>query len=226
MIKGRSVEMMRRSIVLSMVVLCLGASSTKALPTRLVEVLDLPTQDPLVVPIDVHELGNQFPPDELIASDILDPDIRYTPCLENLDDPVIPNPLVFIQNLGTRTWHEVWYVADEEVASTFLQNYDGIVNGGLAFKIDNIGLNTPLFFESITVDNIFEPDEVWGFVIQDYQNTFGLPPSALGSIGVGFLSSGDPFSSGSIIAIPAPGAILLGGIGVGLVSWLRRRRTL
>lgn len=219
--------MKKRFITISVLTIMILAISgtTQALPTTLIHVEDLPGQDTLVVPLYVHELGNQFPTNEAIAS-YSEPgfDSQYTPCLENPDDPQIPNPLVWITNLSTLKWIEVWYVADTD--ETFMQNYDGFVNGGLAFKIDNIGFNTPLVYESMTSDNIFEPGESWAFVIQDYTNLLGLSPALMGSPGVGVFSMGDQLSSGSIIAIPAPGAILLGSIGVSLVGWLRRRKTL
>jgi hypothetical protein len=208
--------------ILAFMLLILTISNTsEAIPTT-VDYFDGP-QDPLYVPMNVHELGNRplFPDEELILSNF-EEHTDHIPCPE-LDDPQMPNAVVSITNLTSESWAEVWYVADPE---TYLTNHDGWINGELAFKIDNVGLNTPLLFESMNSNLVFEPGETWTFAIQDYLNMFRLSPALFGSTGVGFPSRGDQLSTGSIIAIPvpAPGAILLVGIGTGIVGWLRKNR--
>ncbi len=179
--------------------------------STLVTHVDALSCDTLVVPPTVEELGiaPPFPAGEVISTNDLGSTI-FVPC-PSTDNPGLANQVVDINNLSGFPFTEVWYVADS--AETSLTNFDGVVSGpggsGQAFRIDSTasvggcGINCPLAIESMTADGIFEPGETWRFVIQDYSNTVGLPPSAINSIGVTSVPSlplpGQ--SSGSIIAV-------------------------
>jgi len=157
--------------------------------------------DPLFVPPFPDELGTTAPfisgEEDISSSDTTTFSLTCPPT-----DTGVPNVKVTITNLTPFDFIEVWYVSDDE---TTISNVDGFVNGEEAFRIDSpasfggCGINCPLIFESITADGIFESTESWDFIIADYANTGGDPPSALGSVGVPTDPSADG-SSGSIIA--------------------------
>lgn len=177
--------------------------------------------DFLFVPTMVDELGVGFPSDELIRAQ--DDPTELVACA-GAESPNIPNAIVEITNLTQRRFTELWYVSDPE---TMISNSDGFVNNERAFRIDTAGVNRPLIFESGPVNGVFDPGEVWQFIIDDYLNMLGLPASAMSSQGlVGSLSGMDQMSSGSIIAVPEPGTggILVWGLVVMLVSNRRRHR--
>jgi hypothetical protein len=200
----------------------LFAASAVAIPMQVTSQDDPMCCDTLLVPINVHELGiptPPFPQDEKIAAqDSFTPFIACPPHATG-----IASTLVSMTNLTGIDWKDVWYVAD--TPDTRISNRDGFVNGADAFKIDHVGINTPLLFESINTDGIFQAGEIWDFVIDGYQNNFGLPASAFNSVGVGSFSVGDQFSSGSIIAVavPEPTTCLLLLMGLCITASLRRR---
>lgn len=182
---------------------------------------DLPNCDPMIFgPPVLDELGTSaiFPAGCLIFADSLPTTDSACP---TSDDPTIANANVRMINLSGRSFSDLWYVAENGSGHS---NFDGIINGAEAFKIDAIGGNRPLIGESITANGIFEPGEAWTFIIDDFTNFFGFLPEDFVSIGV---PSGAPGSgsSGSIVAleVPTPGAVGLAALG-GLAALRRRRR--
>lgn len=174
----------------------------------------------------IEELGEGplFPADELISTVWTTTNQRACPVT---DDPNFPNVLVEMTNLSGLYWNNLFYVADLD---TSISNVDGFADSaaapgavGQAFRIDALGSNRNLIFESMTADGIFEPGEIWGFIIQDYANAAGLPPS-FGSLDFAGGSSFGPDSTGSIVqfVVPAPGSLAL--LGLGGMACIRRRR--
>lgn len=188
-------------------------------------VYDNGPQDLLVLPAgDWHELGDGFPADELISS--YWQVTNDTSCFDGYDDSQIPNALVTMVNMTSIAWTDLHYVADP---GTTITNYDGYIgNAGTpseeAFRIDWVGINRPLVFESATVDTVFEPGETWQFIIQDFAKSLAapVPPAPFGSLGIASLSVEDTVSSGSIIAVvPEPATMAF--LGLGSVGFVIRR---
>ncbi|MEM8679921.1 MAG: hypothetical protein AAGF97_11255 [Planctomycetota bacterium] len=146
------------------------------------------------------------------------------------DNPNMPNALVSMTNLTDRSWTDLFYVGDP---STMFSNVDGIGDAGvfpdlsgLAFRIDSVGVNRPLIFESIAANDIFEPGETWNFIVQDYVSPIG-PPDSFFSVGFADASTAIIETSAASIVhfpVPEPGgtlSLLMAGLA-GLIGGRRR----
>lgn len=227
--KTNNSMLVRSRCALCSAMLLIPCASAMALPVD-GRYLEDPRCDDFGMLIAVEELGTGplFPPDERIeAVSTFTQDVA---CIGEPDNPSIPNALVVMTNTTGRIWNDLFYVGDPE---TLFTNVDGFATTDevpppgslltLAFRIDAIGVNRPLVFESMTADGIFEVGETWHFIVQDYMNGFGLPASALSSPDFAGGSFGDTVSSGSIVQFIVPAPSTAAVLALGLAA-LRRRR--
>lgn len=228
-------QQLLRTSILSVAGLAAAASSARAVPVS-GQFVDDSRCDTLPTIDLTHELGdvNTFPINEAIG--VVTQPASFTVCVP--DDGLANDWLVEIRNLSGIPWVDLFFVVDFGAS---LGNADGYIVDVLnaptptadAMRIDGtvtLGGNANLISESMGINEIFEPGEVWVFNVSNFNNNASVnDPPILLSPGVFAGSSplGQFPGNSSILAnpIPEPGALALTACGAATLLLHRRRRS-
>jgi hypothetical protein len=198
--------MMKKLIMICAILIVGVAGLARAAPTIVIDFESL--ADLEVVDDQFLALGADFGATAsiLMLGTSLNPD--FPPNSGNnviYDDPTLGTGIIRVDAVGSPWAMAGGYVTGNTDVTLTAYASDGTVLGSASTGGANyIGAGTGL------LPNIFLSVAVPGIAYVEFSDT-------------GNTYTVDDFT---LQAIPAPGAIVLGGIGIGLIGWLRRRRTL
>jgi len=179
-----------------------------------------------------HELGdmNLFPGTDVIAYHAH----RHHFPVGVPEDGIANDWTVHMTNVSGRAWKDLFFVADHGAT---IGNADGRVQDLLgapgvmtdAFRIDALGSNPNLLFESISQDGIFQPFEEWEFAVTNFGTGFNSVPPALispghfaGSSQISGFTGTNASIVGTAAAVPEPSTGIL--VIIAAIAGLMQRR--